>query len=99
MRFFSATAMAGRLHLLDISDFGPWDSSRIVFHDEQEVDLILTRMMIRKVQTIEELDDALKASENTPGSASFHVHESLLDAAKQRWEEMHDRLLQDTLEH
>lgn len=88
MRFFSATAMTGRLHLLDISDFGPWDSSRIVFHDEQEVDLILTRLIIRKVLTIEELDEALSASENRPGSASLFVYDSLLEAAKPRWERM-----------
>lgn len=87
-RFFSATAMAGCLHLLDISDFGPWNSSRIVFQDEQVVDVILIRLIIRKVLTIEELDEALKASENTPGSASLYVHENLLDAAEQRWEEM-----------
>jgi hypothetical protein len=53
-RFFRAAAMAGRLHLSDIGDHGPWDSSRIVYADEQELDLILQRMMVvRKVQTVD----------------------------------------------
>lgn len=85
--------MAGYLHLLDIGDYGSWDSSRIVFNDEQDVDFILPRMIIRKVLTIEELDEILKSSEIAPGSKSLYVHESLLEAAKRRWEEMRNHLL------
>ncbi len=90
-RFFRATALAVRLHLGDLPDHGPWDSSRIVYTDEREVDLMLPRMMMmQKVRTLEELDEALKVSEKALGSESLYVHEGLLDEAKSRWEEMHE---------
>ncbi len=92
-RFFQATALAGRLHLSDIPDHGLWEPSRIVYADGRELDPILTdRMMIRKVQTVEELDEVLKTSEGRAGSISLYVHEDLLGEAKRRWEEMRREL-------
>lgn len=90
--FLAVTAMAGRLHLRDIGDYGPWDPTRIAYSDEQYVDLILGRIQARKVQTVEELDDALVASRGKPGSIDLYIHESLLSEVRQRWEEMRKAL-------
>ena len=80
--------MAGRLHLSDLPDFDPWELSRITYTDEGEVDLILPRMvLIRKVRTVEELDEALRDSEEAAGSMGLYVRENLLEETKTRWEQ------------
>lgn len=56
MRFFHASAMAGRLHLLDIGDFGLWQPERIAYWDEATVDSLAERMFYRKARTVEDLD-------------------------------------------
>lgn len=91
--------MAGHLHLLDIGDWGPWQPDRIRYDEEEVLDSIAGRLIFTKAKTVEELDAALQSSSGRPGSVTVWISEDLLDAAKERWEEMHDRLLQDMLEH
>jgi hypothetical protein len=91
-RFFAASVMAGRLHLRDIGDYGPWDATRIGYSDERDVHLILGRIQAWKVQTVEELDVALVASRGKPGSIDLYVHGSLLTELRQRWEKMQKAL-------
>jgi hypothetical protein len=40
-------------------------------------------MMARKVQTVAELDAALRESDGRPGSICLYVREDLLDAARE----------------
>lgn len=91
--------MAGRLHLLDIGDFGSWQPERkIAYWDEETLDSLADRLIYRKARTVEELNAALESSrwkqgEPTPlGSVTIWVSEDLLDAAKDRWEEMKKNL-------
>lgn len=96
MTFFHATAMAGRLHILDVGDFGSWQPDRIAYWDEETLDSIADRMIFRKAMTVEELDAALESSRGEPGdpgplaSVTVWISEDLLDAARDRWEEMRE---------
>lgn len=87
-RFFSATAMAGRLHVNDIGEYASWDPARIAYIVEHDLDAILPRMVVAKVRTVAELDDLIVRSQGRPGSISMFVHEDLLGAARERWERM-----------
>jgi hypothetical protein len=56
-------------------------------------------MDFQKAKTVEELDAALESSRGKPGdpgplgSITVYISEDLLDAAKERWEEMRNGLL------
>lgn len=99
MRFFHGTAMAGRLHLLDIGDYGLWQPERIRYEDEEFLDAISARMTFQRAKTVQDLDAALESSRGKPGnlgpsgSITVWIIEDLLDAAKERWEEMRNGLL------
>ncbi len=90
VRFFHATAMVGRLHLLDIGDWGSWDPARIDLVEQEYVDAISADMGAREVRTVEELDVSLQDSQGKPGSITLYFREDLLDAARERWQRMRE---------
>jgi hypothetical protein len=60
-RFFLAAILGGRLHVRDIPDRGPWDSSRIGNFTESYIDPGLVGAAgDRKVRPKEELEAAIK---------------------------------------
>ena len=59
-RFFPATILGGHLHVRGTPDWGPWDSSRFEWADEEFVDMILSKTTgDRKARTREELEAAI----------------------------------------
>lgn len=86
-RFFPATVMGGRLHVIGVPDGGPWDSSRLDWWPEEHLDLILVRGDYgTKVHAIEELEAALKAPMKVAPTRRVWIHESLEDDARRLWE-------------
>jgi hypothetical protein len=56
-RFFAATVLGGRLHVRDVPDRGPWDSSRIEYFTESYIDPRLVGVAgDRKARALEELE-------------------------------------------
>lgn len=98
-KFFSATAIAGRLHMLDIGDHSPWDPARIAYTREREIDMSLPRMGAVKVRTVGGLYAEISRSQGSPGSISLYVHEDLLYFARRRWERMRDDLPQPAMQN
>jgi hypothetical protein len=88
-RFFRATALAGDLHFIDLSDWEPWDSNRIAYRDETEVRwLVRTGAGERQIiYTAGELDAAIDNSAS-PCSIYLYVGETLLEETRSRWEKM-----------
>jgi hypothetical protein len=87
-RFFPATILGGRLHILGIPDWGPWNPARLEFDDEAYVDLLLdVRQADRKVRTLEELEAVMREPKRAP-TWNIWMHESLVDEARRLWEEM-----------
>ncbi len=85
-RFFSATIIAGRLHILGLSQGGPWDSSRLEWRDEPGLDtLVNPRAGDRKVWTREELEDIVRAS--TTPTRFLWIRESLVEETRRLWEQ------------
>lgn len=82
--------MAGRLHLGDIGDHGPWYPARIAYIAERDLDAILPRMVAVKVKTAGQLDAEIARSKDRPGSIALYVHEDLLGAARAQWEKMRE---------
>jgi len=86
-RFFSGTILAGRLHVRDIPDRGPWDSSRIEYFTESYIDPGLVGVAgDRKARTFEELDAAIKEPMRLAPTRNVWIHESLEDEARRLWE-------------
>lgn len=90
-RYFSATAMGGRLYVQNVPDRGrSWESRRLVRLTERQVDLIYQPLAgDRKVKTSEELAEAVRVSERGLPAIKVWIHESLEDAARKFWEESH----------
>ncbi len=81
-RYFSATAMAGRLYFGGISATGPWDAAQLIYWDESAVDLIANALAgDRKVRTVAELEAVVKVSERGLPTIKVWIHEDLADAA------------------
>ncbi len=86
-RFFSATAMAGRLYVQGVPDKGPWDPRGFVYWAEDQVDAILNpRVGDRKIRSSDQLRNALRASamRGLP-TVKLWIAEGLEDAAME-WE-------------
>ena len=84
-RFFSATIVAGRLHILGLPSTGPWDFARLEWRDEPEVGtLVNPRAGDRKITTREELQALVTAS--AVPSRFLWIHESLVEEARRLWE-------------
>ncbi len=88
-RFFSATVIAGRLHILGLSQGGPWDPSRLEWRDEPGLDtLVNPRAGDRKVTTWEALETLVKAPTGAIPTRFLWIHENLLAEARRLWETM-----------
>ncbi len=87
-RYFPATILVGHLHVRGIPDRGPWNPARLEWDDEAFVDILLsTRQADRKVRTREELEAIMTEPKRVP-SREVWMHESLVDDARQLWEQM-----------
>ena len=80
-RFFHATAAAGRLHLSDIPDDGPWEPTRITYTRDRKA----SELAAVKVRSVPELDTQIKSARDRSQPVSLWVHEDLLDVAHNRW--------------
>ena len=87
-RFFRAAALAGELHLIDLSDWDDWDSEKVQYRDEAEVSwLMRTGARERRVlRTAAELETAIEESAS-PRGIYLYVTESLLEKTTRRWEQ------------
>ena len=86
-RFFSATIVAGRLHVLGLARGGTWDSSRLEWREEPGLDVLLNpRAGDRKVTTREELQAIVTAPPGTFATRFLWIHEGLTEEARRLWE-------------
>lgn len=88
-RFFRAAALAGELHLIDLSDWDDWELEKVQYPDEAEVSWLMRTGAgeRRVVRTAAELDAAIEESAS-PRGIYLYVNESLLEEAKRRWQKM-----------
>jgi hypothetical protein len=87
-RFFWATAREGRLCLPDIPPWDFLDAKRLLYRTTAEVDVLVRSGTVDRIaRTVEDLSEALEASERDAGSVSLYIHESLLRNVARRWEE------------
>ena len=87
-RFFIAILMNNRLEIRGISEWGPWDTTRIEWATEPEVDAVLLPVTgDRKVRTPDELEAVLEdpLTDATPARRVW-VHERLLETVQSLWE-------------
>lgn len=91
-RFFRAAALAGELHLIDLSDWDDWELEKVQYRDEAEVSWLMRTGAgeRRVVRTAVELDSVLEESAS-PRAISLYVSEGLTEEAKRRWEEMRQK--------
>jgi hypothetical protein len=88
--FIAATAFAGRLIVLGILEWGPWDPSKLELSNEYEVDSAINEAVgDRKVLTVEALERALgesdrRRTEGKPPTIVLWVHEDLIDDLRAR---------------
>jgi len=81
-RFFPATVLGGHLHVRGIPDWGPWDSSRFEWGDEEFVYMLLSKNLgDRKARTSEELEVIMNEPMNVSPTREVWMHESLQDEA------------------
>ena len=84
-RFFSATILGGRLHVRDIPDRGPSDSSHIEYFTESFIDPGLDGWAgDRKVGTTRELEAAIEEPMKVAPTRNVLIHESLEDEGAAR---------------
>ena len=88
-RFFRATALAGELHLIDLSDWDDWDSGKVQYRDETDVSWLMRTGAgeRRVVHTAAELDAAIVESAS-PRGIYLYISDSLIEEAKRRWKEI-----------
>src|SRR5579864_5374140 len=91
-RFFRAAALAGELHLIDLSDWDDWELEKVQYRDDAEVSWLMRTGAgeRRVVRTVVELDSVLEESAS-PRAISLYVSEGLIKEAKRRWEEMRQK--------
>jgi hypothetical protein len=84
-RFFSATVVPGRLHILGLARGGSWNAARLEWRQEAEVDVLMNpRAGDRKVVTKEELEAIVMTT--TARTRFLWIHESLVEDARRLWE-------------
>lgn len=87
-RYFSATAMGGRLYVQGISDRGLWDPAQLVYYSEEMVERMTQSLAgDRKVRTAEELSEAIRVSERGLPTIKLWISEELEDTARRVWQE------------
>jgi len=85
-QFFKVRAQGGSLHLWDIGVGGSWDQSAINFQTEEEVNWLI-RVGTGphwRVNTVNELEHVLVASQKGSLAITLYVHDSLLGEVKRR---------------
>jgi hypothetical protein len=86
-RFFSATVIAGRLHILGLARGGPWTPGRLEWREESMLDLLVNRRAgDRKVTSREELETIVQAPAGAMPSRFLWIHEALVEEARRLWE-------------
>lgn len=86
-RFFSATTIAGRLHILGLARGGPWNATRLEWREEPGLDTLLnSRAGDRKVRSREELEAAVNAPAGGMPTRFLWIHEALVEDARRLWE-------------
>ncbi len=92
-RYFPATVMGGRLHVTGVPEWGPWDSARLDWWPEDQLDFILPGGRYgEKVRTLEELEAALQAPMKAAPTRRVWIQESLEDDTQRLWERMRESL-------
>ncbi len=88
-RFFRATALCGRLHLIDLADWESWEPRKIQYRDQVEVQWLVRASggERRVIRTVAELHAAISESVE-PRAVYLYVHDSLLDATRRCWEDL-----------
>lgn len=70
-----------------LAEGSPWDSSRLDWWREDQLDLILAGGAYgEKIRTLQELDTALRAPAGIAPTRRVWIHESLEDDARHLWE-------------
>jgi hypothetical protein len=86
-RFFSATVIAGRLHILGLAQGGPWAPARFEWRDGPGVEVLLNpKAGDRKVTSREELQAVVRAPAGTVRARFLWIREDLVDEARRLWE-------------
>ncbi len=90
-RFFAAAVVAGRLHVRGIPERGPWDSTRLEWAAEMEIDpCLVLEEGDRKIRTLEELREIIKATMAEAAPRFVWIHQSLCDEVHRLWEKPGD---------
>jgi hypothetical protein len=85
-RFFSATIIAGRLHVLGLASGGPWDPTRLEWRTEADVHTLMNpRAGDRKVLRPGDLEGLLAAPPEVRPSRFLWIREDLLEEARRLW--------------
>ncbi len=86
-RYFSATALAGRLFVEGVSETEGWNPDRLTYRDEADVNYTFNeRTGDRKAGTIEELKEILQESHRRGlPILKVWIGEGLEDAAHREW--------------
>jgi hypothetical protein len=86
-RFFSATVIAGRLHILGLARGGPWTRGRLEWREESVLDALVNRRAgDRKVTSREELEAIIQAPAGEVRTRFLWIHEDLVEEARRLWE-------------
>ena len=86
-RYFPSTIMGGRLHVTGVAEGRSWDSSRLDWWPEDQLDPILRGGAYGlKVRTLEELEAAIKAPMRVAPTRRVWIHESLEGDVRRLWE-------------
>lgn len=87
-RFFAAAVVAGRLHVRGIPAQGPWDSTKLEWAAEVEIDpCLVVEAGDRKVRTVEELREVMEWTTAAAATRFVWIHESLGDEVHRLWGE------------
>ncbi len=87
VRFFAAAVVAGRLHVRGIPEWGPWDSTKLEWAAELEIDpCLVVESGDRKVRTLEELREIINATMAEAATRFVWIHQSLGDEVHRLWE-------------
>lgn len=87
-RFFAAAVVAGRLQVRGIPAQGPWDSMKLEWAAEVEIDpCLVVEAGDQKVRTVEELREIMARTSAAAAARFVWIHESLGDEAQRLWED------------
>lgn len=87
-RFFAAAVAAGRLYVRGIPAQGPWDSTKLEWASEVEIDpCLVVEAGDRKVRTLDELREIIEWTAAAAATRFVWIHESLGDEVQGLWRE------------